>query len=694
MGQKMKRAFIFWILHVILLTTMVNIGTAHNFYYVEYTTANMEQLEMEINSLKSQGIRVVHIIPPNVLLTKDLVKCDYTKIENPQLNLIISPENDNNIDESRVINKEAYNIWRYLVCAQMDEPIIKDFENNSGEKDNISQKLENLVISDNYNSPKYPFPYADEMFTSNFMIGRIAVNIILLESIGDDENWTVEEEDTTIAEIFDATSYWSDKAEALDINVSWVYDIHRRVPTIYEPIQGKMVPYWDLQSLGWRFMWINNALSYLGYSKDEWSGCFEMANDMRKRFFANWSFSMFVVMDKNDEDHKFTDGKTAFVPRLEWFSLFGEDGPMNGCFSVSTYNNGETGAFHMNNVLQHEIAHLFRAQDEYRDNCDDDDCSGNHYGYLQVVNGNCEKCNNDHEYCVMYNKNYFNYICDYTKWQIGWRDSDGDGPADPLDHNIGGWMSILNVEPGDLIKIFTVSGTFCNVISVTSDNLLCQDSIYHVIWDGHNYDNKRQPAYTVYLVSVNNGSPFTCYLNPGEPTVDIPYFSDIVYSNSKLTWKLNQSFAYVRCYIYDESNNLISRLIWDKAYACRQCDTNSLDIIPSGHTYTAKFYAWRPDGAGSQTVEYQFYHGCQGECGDANGNGSVNVSDAQYMVNYVFSGGPVPQPVFACGNPNNDTKVNVSDAVYLINFVFSGGNPPGNCNPDAFPDAPCCPYEE
>jgi len=62
-------------------------------------------------------------------------------------------------------------------------------------------------------------------------------------------------------------------------------------------------------------------------------------------------------------------------------------------------------------------------------------------------------------------------------------------------------------------------------------------------------------------------------------------------------------------------------------------------------------------------------------CGDANGDGAVNVGDAVYIVNYVFRGGPAPVPIQA-GDANGDGNVNVGDAVSIINFVFRGGPAP------------------
>ena len=64
--------------------------------------------------------------------------------------------------------------------------------------------------------------------------------------------------------------------------------------------------------------------------------------------------------------------------------------------------------------------------------------------------------------------------------------------------------------------------------------------------------------------------------------------------------------------------------------------------------------------------------------GDANGDGEINVSDVVYLINYLFIGGPPPQPLQA-GDVNCDGTINVSDVVYLINYLFIGGPSPGDC---------------
>lgn len=72
-------------------------------------------------------------------------------------------------------------------------------------------------------------------------------------------------------------------------------------------------------------------------------------------------------------------------------------------------------------------------------------------------------------------------------------------------------------------------------------------------------------------------------------------------------------------------------------------------------------------------------------CGDANADEAVNVSDAVFVINFVFVGAEAPNPIESA-DANCDTTVNVSDAVYIINFVFVGGNPPCDTNGDDIPD--------
>jgi len=62
-------------------------------------------------------------------------------------------------------------------------------------------------------------------------------------------------------------------------------------------------------------------------------------------------------------------------------------------------------------------------------------------------------------------------------------------------------------------------------------------------------------------------------------------------------------------------------------------------------------------------------------CGDADGSGAISISDAVFLISYIFAGGPAPDPV-ASGDADNSGALSISDAVYLINYIFAGGSAP------------------
>ncbi len=86
---------------------------------------------------------------------------------------------------------------------------------------------------------------------------------------------------------------------------------------------------------------------------------------------------------------------------------------------------------------------------------------------------------------------------------------------------------------------------------------------------------------------------------------------------------------------------------------------------------------------------------CSGKCGDANEDDVVGVSDAIWIINYVFIGGGVPSPVLACGDANGDCYVNISDAIWILNYVFTSGYPPAECCVGGWDGqgGNCCPFE-
>jgi hypothetical protein len=71
---------------------------------------------------------------------------------------------------------------------------------------------------------------------------------------------------------------------------------------------------------------------------------------------------------------------------------------------------------------------------------------------------------------------------------------------------------------------------------------------------------------------------------------------------------------------------------------------------------------------------------CDCQPGDADGNTILNISDAVYLITYIFGGGPPPTPYQVCnGDADCNCIVNISDAVYMISYIFGGGPAPCTC---------------
>jgi non-lysosomal glucosylceramidase len=61
--------------------------------------------------------------------------------------------------------------------------------------------------------------------------------------------------------------------------------------------------------------------------------------------------------------------------------------------------------------------------------------------------------------------------------------------------------------------------------------------------------------------------------------------------------------------------------------------------------------------------------------GDANGDGTVDIADIIFLVNYLYRFGPPPSPI-TVGDTNCDGEVQVGDIIRLIDYLFKNGLPP------------------
>ncbi len=95
------------------------------------------------------------------------------------------------------------------------------------------------------------------------------------------------------------------------------------------------------------------------------------------------------------------------------------------------------------------------------------------------------------------------------------------------------------------------------------------------------------------------------------------------------------------------------------------------------------YYFWRAKGfkiSSGDSSDYaipQIFYVNKFICGDANANGTVNIIDVSYIINYLYRSGPAPIPPQSA-DVNSSGGTNIIDVSYLINFLYRSGPAP-NC---------------
>ncbi len=114
--------------------------------------------------------------------------------------------------------------------------------------------------------------------------------------------------------------------------------------------------------------------------------------------------------------------------------------------------------------------------------------------------------------------------------------------------------------------------------------------------------------------------------------------------------------------------------------ATADLDGDGLAEIVTLNTYSDSLSVLRNQSKKAVSQDHDL-NGIPDEClaafrrGDANVDGSVNLTDAIHLLGYLFLGGQAPRCQEA-GNVNDDPAIDLSDPVSLLSFLFLGGLPP------------------
>lgn len=265
--------------------------------------------------------------------------------------------------------------------------------------------------------------------TAEFMLGRVAVNVVLLESDGrvdpDSEQWTGAEIEHVKGAIRQGVQWWQDtfrarfpdSTPALEFVVDWTH-LQTPVPTAFEPVRRQ---YRDER------LWVDDFLDDIGADTpaDHLTDMFRYNHAQRIALDTHWAYTVFVADSSADRDGRFADGFFAYAHH-------------GGPYLVMTYDNGPWGAEQMAQVFAHETGHIFHALDEFEGGDSFHDVGG----YLAARNTNAARHqpHPDRRVPSLFAEPSLQALAygEHTSSpgsleMIGWRDTDADGIPDVLD---------------------------------------------------------------------------------------------------------------------------------------------------------------------------------------------------------------------------------------------------------------------
>lgn len=405
-------------------------------------STDINDMYKSIAALKDAGIRPMHVIPPRVVIADvpagvERAAGAISNVASVNRSAVTAIAADKGADLASGVAA-----WNYLVSPKMaalqktppalPRPLVGDaFEPPKSEVLQLMGELETQGAAPGFGS------------TSEFMIGSVAVGVILPESNEmsvNTENWSnIDPEHPTdpnrkqrvFDEIVAGLNWWVTKGGSA-ANLTFYYDPQFGIPTQYEPITI---------SRDSEYLWVADVLQNMGYtSSDYLTQMRYYINNLRTTYNTDWGYVFLIADSLNDGDGIF-DNSQYFA----WANL-------GGPHSIMTYDNDGYRIDYMHTVATHETGHIFLASDEYCQPgyaC----CYLSYFGYLDVYNGNCEENNPSSVDCIMkYNSDA---ICTYTNGQIGWRDSDSDGKPDPIDNVVADTLNPQITPTTETVLTFT-----------------------------------------------------------------------------------------------------------------------------------------------------------------------------------------------------------------------------------------------
>jgi hypothetical protein len=415
---------------------------------------------------------------------------------------------------------------------------------------------------------------------SAFLAGRVAVQLIFVESDGSIEpstkDWTDAQVTSTRNQVATALQWW--RAQLPNARIEFDL-ISRIVPAGYEPIEH------DLSTEG---QWVGAAFKNMGFGAlNYFEQAYTSDDSLRRARNADWATTIFIVNSTGKANGRFADGHFAYAY-------------VGGPFLVITSDAGPYGANQLTPVVAHEFGHIFGALDQY---AAAGTACAQQSGYLAVPSSNSQANGCGSRFiCIMLEPltAYPTGAIDASALgQVGYRDSDGDGTPDPIDtapsadallfQPVDGGRPTVRVsatdqpfpsptgqsltintitrieyraDGGEWLALPPADGTYNSSIEATTATLPLYDGQHNLEFRAINSVGAASPvqnasvkvtgigsapAYDVEVPALSNTAAITIALKaPAGGTVQVsedPFFGNATWATaaSTLTWQLDQN---------------------------------------------------------------------------------------------------------------------------------------------------------
>ncbi|MEM2291900.1 MAG: hypothetical protein QXR84_07785 [Candidatus Bathyarchaeia archaeon] len=272
-------------------------------------------------------------------------------------------------------------------------------------KDVIKRRFQ-WCLAYGLNESEFSDPRPGIWETSEYMIGRIGVYIIFVESNGGlDPNfydWTETSINWAKAGIYHALNWWKSQYPFSRPGLEFYVNVGTVIGyTKYEPM---------LRSSEDHKLWVTDVLQRLncGEGNDHLEISKSCAHKIRQNWNMDWVFIIFVVNSgtstpgwPDKRAFAYINGPYVVLP-FGWF-----------------YHVMFEGTDGLSKIVAHEVGHIFGATDEYNGEVE-------YGGYLYEED-------NDGSDCIMDSNKWC--ISNGTRRQIGWVDDNGNGYPDILENN-------------------------------------------------------------------------------------------------------------------------------------------------------------------------------------------------------------------------------------------------------------------